>query len=292
MRRYINKLISLLFLIMGMLVFTVSCGQITKEAPAPSPPPDQPRQETPQTMQVAVYYVKMTDKDTYLVRETHNVPYTLQTARAALEELINGTPVTKGAYRVLPSATKIKSVNIKDGLATVDFSSEVLKANVGSNGEAMGIQSIVNTLTEFPSIKQVAFRVEGRLDQRVQEWWGHVGLYNQPFHRNLDNVWEPVIWVTEPLPGTQVSSPLTVRGNARVFEATVNLRLTTEDGQKLAESCGQATAGAPQRGDFGSTLNFTPPATGNGYLEVFWASPKDGSELDTVRIPVQFGTKS
>jgi len=137
----------------------------------------------------------------------------------------------------------------------------------------------------------VAFQVEGGLDQRAQEWWGHVGLYEQPFHRNLDDVREPVIWVTEPLPGTQVTSPLTVRGSAQVFEATVNLRLVDEEGRKLAESYATATVGAPQRGDFVSTLNFTPPASGNGYVEVFWASPRDGSELDLVRVPVQFGAK-
>jgi len=287
MRRYIFKLIPVLLLILGILVFTAGCGQSKEEAPTPA----QPQEEKPATMQVTVYYVKMTDTDTYLVRETHTVPYTLQAARAALEELISNTPVTEGAFRVLPSGTMIRGINIKNGLATVDFSREVLKANVGSSGEAFGIQSIVNTLTEFPSIKQVAFQVEGGLDQRAQEWWGHVGLYDQPFHRNLDGVGEPVIWVTEPLPKTQVTSPLTVRGSARVFEATVSLRLVTGDGRKLAESCANATAGAPQRGDFVSTLSFTPPASGNGFLEVFWVSPQDGSELNTVRVPVQFGEK-
>jgi germination protein M len=80
-------------------------------------------------------------------------------------------------------------VRVDNSVATVDFSKEVLKANVGSEGEALGIAQIVNTLTEFPSIKKVRLTVEGRdkgaiSGRNIEDWRGHIGLYDQPFSRN------------------------------------------------------------------------------------------------------------
>lgn len=114
-----------------------------------------------------------------------------------------------------------------------------------------------------------------------------MGLYEQPFRRDLSRVWEPAIWVTAPRPGEKVKSPLVVKGSARVLEATVNLRLVQEEGNKvLVETFTTATDAAPGRGDFEATLEFAPQAEGKGSLEVFWISPKDGSGQDKVIIPV------
>jgi hypothetical protein len=251
-------------------------------------PAEKTPQETLNQVTVAVYYLKFRQNNAYLVREVHEVQTDQDPRLAALEELIHGTPTTPGAAKVLPPDTKIRGFKVDNGLATVDFSQEVLNANVGSTGEALGIQSIVNTLTEFPDITKVAFTVEGKVDERARDWWGHVGLYEQPFSRNLSVVWEPAIWVTAPFSGEKITSPLKVSGSARVFEGTVTLRLVTEDGTKLAETFTTATAGAPERGSFETSLVFPKPAAPKGYLEVFWYSPEDGSEQDKVKIPVNF----
>jgi len=239
-----------------------------------------------QKTNVTVYYVKMTSDDAYLVREVHQVPYTKEVIKAALEELISGDPFTPGAARVLPPATKIRGITVRDGLATVDFSRDVLRANVGASGEALGIQSIVNTITEFPGIQKVSFLVEGKLSQEAQNWWGHVGLYSQPFTRDVSKVYEPAIWVTTPTPGQKVSSPLEIRGSARVFEAMVCARLSDDSGKEIADGFAASAQGAPGRGEFILTMNFQAMPPGNGKLEVFWKSSKDGKELDKVVIPV------
>lgn len=276
-----------LFIILSLLA---ACSPFNRQAPGVETPgaPPAPGETAPQDqkLNLAVYYVKITANDAYLVREVHQVPATREVARAALEELINANPVTPGAARVLPPATKIRGINVRDGFATVDFSRDVLRANVGASGEALGIQSIVNTLTEFPEIQKVSFLVEGKMDQEARNWWGHVGLYTQPFDRDVSNVYEPAIWVTAPAPGQKVGSPLEVRGSARVFEATVNVRLSDSSGKVIAEESKTATKGAPERGDFVLSLPFHAPSPGSGRLEVFWRSPKDGKEMDKVTVPV------
>lgn len=253
-----------------------------------SPPSLQPgyEQDAQKKLDLPVYYVKITENDAYLVREVHQVPYTKEVARATLEELIKGTPSTPGAMKVLPPATKILGITIRDGMATVNFSRDVLRANVGASGEALGIQSIVNTLTEFPSVQKVSFLVEGKVDQESVNWWGHVGLHEQPFTRNVSQVNEPAIWVTAPTAGQKITSPVTIKGSARVFEAAVSTRIVDESGQVLARGFGTATEGAPGRGDFVITLPFPASQAGKGKLEVYWGSPRDGQDMDIVSIPV------
>jgi len=278
--------------IMVMCILALPAGCAGKQAgyrPAPPPGPAQ------SVLALVVYYPKLTQTDAYLVREVHMVQLPAGAAAdpklAAVEELIGGSSQTPGAFRILPKDTRVLSVKTANGLATVDFSRDVLNANAGAALEALGIQSIVYTLTEFPDVQKVSFTVEGTLDQRSRDWWGHVGLYEQPFTRDISTpsiVREPVIWVTSPQPGTKISSPLKVTGSAMVFEAVVNLRLVTADGHVLAESHVMASAGAPGRGDYTASLSFAPPAQGNGFLETFWISPKDGSELDKTRVPVEF----
>jgi len=250
-----------------------------------------PQQAPPgsgEPLKAAVYYVKIQNQEEYLVREIHPLPETKDNLKAAAQELITGEPLTKGAERIFPAGAKILGVTVENGLATVNFSREVLQASVGSEGEALGIQSMVNTLTEFPEVRAVSFQVEGKLDARTKDWWGHVGLYNQPFHRDLSKVYEPAIWVTHPVENQLVSVPLLVKGNARVFEGAVFIRLKDKNGKILAEGQTTAAKGAPERGDFELSLKFEPPPPGQGSLEVFEKSAKDGSERNKVTVPVRW----
>ncbi|UWG98672.1 GerMN domain-containing protein [Dehalobacter sp. DCM] len=264
-----------------LMMAITGCQKNTEPAPNPNPEPT----PAPETMNLAVYYLKESNNEIYLVREVHTVEKSEGVARAALNELVSGTPLTSGAYNVLPANTQILDITIEKGLATVDFSEEVLHANVGASGEALGIASIVNTLTEFSTIQKVRFTVKGSAEKGM-DWWGHVGLYEQPFSRDLSSVNEPLIWVTEPTAEQAITSPLTIKGNAKIFEAVVSYRLKDSTGKILAQGHTMASAGAPERGDFKATLTFTPISTGKGVLEVFESSAKDGSDVNKVTIPV------
>lgn len=270
---------------MIMLVLAGFTGCQSQRQPVTEPETSAP--PSVETMDVAVYYLKDSNNEMYLVREVHKAPKSGGVARAALDELILGEPLTSGAFKVLPKDTKILGIKIENGLATVDFSKEVLKANVGSSGEMLGIASMVNTLTEFPTIQKVKFTVEGKEDNGM-DWWGHMGLYEQPFKRNLSFVYEPAIWINSPIDNQTVKSTFKIKGNARVFEAFVSFRLKDAHGNILAKGSTRAESGAPERGDFEAEVTFTPSSSGKGQLEIFEESMKDGSPINMVIIPVKW----
>jgi hypothetical protein len=234
-----------------------------------------------------VYYVKATDTSAYLVREIREVPLSQNIFISAMEELIVGNPQTEGAMRVLPEGTKVRNVSVRDGIATADFSSEVLRANLGAHMEELGIQSIVNTLTDFPGINSVSFSVDGGVSEEALQWWGHVGLYEQPFQRDLSQVVEPSIWVSHPVDGQELADTVIITGSAMVYEGTVQARVIDSSGQELVSGFTTAETGAPGRGNFRISLDYTPTGA-EGNLEVFWESPEDGREMGKVVVPVVF----
>ncbi|WP_407695408.1 GerMN domain-containing protein [Selenomonas massiliensis] len=98
---------------------------------------------------------------------------------AALKSLLTGTK-EKGQTNVIPKKAKLRSVTVKDGVATVDFSKE-LQQNFsgGSTGEEMLVGSIVNTLTDFPEVKKVQILIDGA---SVETLSGHLDL-SEPLPR-------------------------------------------------------------------------------------------------------------
>ena len=98
---------------------------------------------------------------------------------AALKSLLTGTK-EKGQTNVIPKKAKLRSVTVKDGVATADFSKE-LQQNFsgGSTGEEMLIGSIVNTLTDFPEVKKVQILIDGA---SVETLSGHLDL-SEPLPR-------------------------------------------------------------------------------------------------------------
>ncbi|MDQ4065517.1 MAG: Gmad2 immunoglobulin-like domain-containing protein, partial [Actinomycetota bacterium] len=67
----------------------------------------------------------------------------------------------------------------------------------------------------------------------------------------------PLIVVTEPCPRSTVTSPVTIAGEANVFEATVSLRIRDENGAVIAEGFTTATCGSGCWGEFEGSLEFS-----------------------------------
>jgi hypothetical protein len=95
------------------------------------------------------------------------------------------------------------------------------------------------------------------------------------------------ILVKEPLANTRVRSPLTISGEASVFEAALIWQVTDTAGRVLASGFTTATAGAPAKGAFSITATYQdPPSDIIGFAEVYTRSPKDGEIDEIVRVPL------
>lgn len=98
------------------------------------------------------------------------------------------------------------------------------------------------------------------------------------------------IIVDTPIPNQHVSLPITISGQARVFENQFSYRIKDAQGNIIAG--GTATAHSPDIGQFGPFTitidSFSSPVRDTITIEVFNHSAKDGSEENLVRIPVLY----
>jgi hypothetical protein len=95
------------------------------------------------------------------------------------------------------------------------------------------------------------------------------------------------ILVKEPLANTHVRSPLTISGEAMVFEATLIWQVTDTAGRVLASGFTTASAGAPAKGTFSIVATYTdPPSDIIGFAEVYTRSPQSGLIDEIVRVPI------
>lgn len=122
--------------------------------------------------------------------------------------------------------------------------------------------------------------------------WINAQELQSSFATNLVNVPKvetenEFIKVAKPKPYQFISSPVVLLGEANVFEAVVSYRLKSSQGDIITQGY-TMTAGAFEMNPFRQEIDFTKPSAESGTLEVFMASPKDGSDLHKISIPVYF----
>lgn len=107
-----------------------------------------------------------------------------------------------------------------------------------------------------------------------------------PLNPGPVNPLDPSMVVQSPGNGATLSSPLTVTGSARVFEATVSLRLLDTDGAVLTETFTTAAEAGPALAPFTGAVPFDVAASTPACLQVFEESARDGSQRNVVQIGV------
>lgn len=103
-------------------------------------------------------------KGQQLVAEERAIPRVEGIGRRTLEELVRGPAADSGLLPTIPAGTRLLDINIRpDGLARVDFSRELVENHRGgATAENLTVYSIVNTLTQFPTVDRVQILVEGK----------------------------------------------------------------------------------------------------------------------------------
>jgi hypothetical protein len=188
-----------------------------------------------------------------------------------VSDLVSGkvAPLDPEYVNLWGGANTVNSVDVADSVATVDLGE--ISLNVGAEGEQRAIDQIVWTLTEFaPAIKSVAFTVNGKV---VESFAGHVDA-TATFVRAIDYEVLNPLQISSINEGAELTSPITISGQACTFEANVVWKLS-QDGTVVQEGFTTASSGCPDRGDWSITL--TDLAPGNYTIEALEYSAEDGS---------------
>ena len=119
-----------------------------------------------------------------LVRESRKVHYSsnISLEKLIMEQLLEG-PETSGAKSALPTGTKLVSVTLVDGVCYVSLD-DAFKNQDYSVQEAIVIYSIVDSLTELPTISKVQISVNGDTSGVYRDNFNLSDMYD----RNLDYV--------------------------------------------------------------------------------------------------------
>lgn len=109
---------------------------------------------------IVLYFADTTGK--YLVKEQRTLPKTASLARETVTQWLKG-PAVKGTtvQASVPTTTVLLDIAIKENVAIVDLSKEFLQPNSKVSPE-VALYGLVNTLTQFSTIKQVQIRIEGK----------------------------------------------------------------------------------------------------------------------------------
>ncbi|MET8907974.1 Gmad2 immunoglobulin-like domain-containing protein [Micromonospora sp. NPDC004551] len=207
-------------------------------------------------------------RDGKLVPTRRTLPATVATSRLALTELAAGPSPAEsatGLTTLVPPGTQV--TRIAGGVATL-----VPPAGFDAGGAAtarLRRAQVVWTLTQFPTVRRVAFAPADTATGRDD----YADLL-------------PPIVVTDPAIGDRVSSPVTVAGTADVYEATVSVRVLDAAGREIGTAFTTASCGSGCRGAYRLDVRYRHAAAGRGTVEVYEVSARDGSRINVVRIPV------
>ena len=97
-----------------------------------------------------------TDADNYLVAKPVTFTDPQSPARETLEALLAApnSPV--------PAGTKLNSLKIDDGLATLDFSRSPVDETHGEEKQTQSLEALQRTLGQFPNVSRIQITVNGR----------------------------------------------------------------------------------------------------------------------------------
>ncbi len=265
------------------LLVLAGCGSTDESSPAsktsgPATTEAPTTAAAQETRELLVYFVR--GEKMGVVRRT--VGETEGVGAAAVRALLAGPSDVErdaGFSTSVPDGTELLGLSIAGGLATVDLSGSFDDGG-GTLSMTSRIAQVVYTLTQFPTVERVAFRLDG---EPVEAIGGEGVIVDPPVSRTGFEDVTPVILVEEPTFGDAVRSPLRISGTANTFEATFFAEVKAPDGRVLAEQVVTATSGSGDRGTFEASIPFSGTA---GSLVVYAPDANDGGRQHAVEIPL------
>ena len=231
------------------------------------------------TTRVGIYFVR--GERVQPVGRTVTAP---GVARGALLALLRGPSAPerrKGYGTMIPAGVEVRGVSIVGGVASVDLSRR-FESGGGSLSMLLRVAQVVHTMTQFPHVQRVQFRLDGNAVEAI----GGEGIVVAPAVGRGDfEAQAPPILVELPLPGAVIRGMVYVRGTANVFEARLFVDVVSRSGRLLAHRALLASSGTGVRGRFETTIPLVArPQTAT--LIAYAHSAKNGARRDVVRVPI------
>ena len=257
-----------------------ACGSNSQNSSPSNPPVSSTPSESAMPIiddlqDYAFYFTSETAQGFRLVREVHQVSKVENDLGDdkgfnSLVMLVDGQlPPFDGDHRTLwNNGTKVNSVSVVEGIATVDLT--LGRISLGAESEQRAIDQMVWTLIENdPTVTSVKFTIDGLVSESLA---GHVDFSQvftlAPSYEVLASVWIDL------LDRSDVSNPVSITGSACTFEANVAWELT-KGGDVVSSGATTAASACPDRSDWSIDLGELAP--GNYVLKVSDTSAEDGS---------------
>ena len=257
-----------------------ACGSNSQNSSPSNPPVSSAPSESAMPIiddlqDYAFYFTSETAQGFRLVREVHQVSKVENDLGDdkgfnSLVMLVDGQlPPFDGDHRTLwNNGTKVNSVSVVEGIATVDLT--LGRISLGAESEQRAIDQMVWTLIENdPTVTSVKFTIDGLVSESLA---GHVDFSQvftlAPSYEVLASVWIDL------LDRSDVSNPVSITGSACTFEANVAWELT-KGGDVVSSGATTAATACPDRSNWSIDLGELAP--GNYVLKVSDTSAEDGS---------------
>lgn len=129
------------------------------KAPAEIPEPDK------KVRRSKLYFIEISESGDIslkgIVRPVYFVDSPLTETVKTLLEGLSSSELNMGLISLIPEQTKLLSINIKDGIAYLNFSDSFRFNSFGKEGYNAQLKQVVYTATEFSTIKSVQILIDG-----------------------------------------------------------------------------------------------------------------------------------
>ena len=259
-----------------------------------------PIQPTPRPVEVSAYFMMAATGD-----DTSG-PFLVPVARDITTPAVPGTPTvewllsgptqaevdgTPSIRSEIPAGTELLGLSVANGVATVDLSSEFASGG-GSLSMLARVAQVVYTLTQFPTVDEVAFEIEGEPTTVL----GGEGLMLDFYGTRegfLGTGLLPAIYVDSPAWSGDADNPMRIVGRTFVAGGEFVVAIVDNDGLILTEETVVADGtefmapGGPYWVSFDVTVPYTVDVAQLGALIVSSESPTDGSQVKIREYPVR-----
>jgi spore germination protein GerM len=236
----------------------------------------------PAKLSLQVWFTR--DDGLVSVQRTHDP--TPLVATSAITSLLEGPTASErvlGYASAVPPGTKLHGIAIHNGVATVDLTSE-FQDGAGSRSMQMRLGQVVYTLTQFPTVQKVRFRLDGA---PVNVFSSEGIVLDHPVGRSDYSDLLPAITVAKPASDSSVTSPVTVAGTANVFEANVSVEVLNANGDVVGKTFTTASCGTGCRGTYSVQVSFKAAKAQSGTIVVHDDDAAGtGTPPHEVRVPV------